>query len=73
MSGDGEEREDLAELRARRVLTEDAGRPEAVARRHERGGRSARENVADLVDPAPSSSTGATRSPPSAAAASSRS
>jgi acetyl-CoA carboxylase carboxyltransferase component len=49
MSG-GEEREDLAELRARRALTEDAARPEAVARRHERGGRTARENLADLVD-----------------------
>ncbi|QEC50595.1 biotin carboxylase [Baekduia soli] len=34
----------------RRALTEDAARAEAVARRHERGGRTARENVADLVD-----------------------
>ena len=41
---------DLAELLRRRALTEDAARPEAVARRHERGGRTARENVADLVD-----------------------
>ena len=39
------------ELRRRAALTEDAARPEAVARRHERGGRTARENVADLVDP----------------------
>jgi acetyl-CoA carboxylase carboxyltransferase component len=46
----GEEREDLTELRARRALTEDAARPDAVARRHERGGRTARENVDDLVD-----------------------
>jgi acetyl-CoA carboxylase carboxyltransferase component len=44
------ERPDLAELRARRALTEDAARPEAVERRHERGGRTARENLADLVD-----------------------
>ena len=42
--------DDLAELLRRRALTEDAARPEAVARRHERGGRTARENVADLVD-----------------------
>jgi len=42
--------EDLEELLRRRALTEDAARPEAVARRHERGGRTARENVADLVD-----------------------
>lgn len=34
----------------RRALTEDAARPEAVARRHEAGGRTARENIADLVD-----------------------
>src|ERR687893_778294 len=45
------EREALTELRARRALTEDAARPDAVARRHATGGRTARENVADLVDP----------------------
>jgi acetyl-CoA carboxylase carboxyltransferase component len=44
------ERADLAELRARRALTEDAARPEAVERRHAAGGRTARENLADLVD-----------------------
>jgi acetyl-CoA carboxylase carboxyltransferase component len=44
------EREDLAELLRRRALTEDAARPEAVEKRHARGGRTARENVADLVD-----------------------
>jgi acetyl-CoA carboxylase carboxyltransferase component len=49
--GAGSERDDLAELRARRALTEDAARPEAVERRHAAGGRTARENVADLVDP----------------------
>src|SRR4051812_36939928 len=44
-------RDDLAELLRRRALTEDAARPEAVAKRHEQGGRTARENVEDLVDP----------------------
>jgi acetyl-CoA carboxylase carboxyltransferase component len=39
------------DLDARRALTEDAARPEAVARRHAAGGRTARENVADLIDP----------------------
>ncbi|HLJ03565.1 MAG TPA: carboxyl transferase domain-containing protein [Solirubrobacteraceae bacterium] len=42
---------DLEDLRARIALTEDSARPEAVARRHEAGGRTARENIADLVDP----------------------
>jgi acetyl-CoA carboxylase carboxyltransferase component len=45
------ERDDLAELERRRALTEDAARREAVAKRHAGGGRTARENVADLVDP----------------------
>jgi acetyl-CoA carboxylase carboxyltransferase component len=49
--GAAEERADLAELRARRALTEDAARPEAEERRHAAGGRTARENLADLVDP----------------------
>jgi acetyl-CoA carboxylase carboxyltransferase component len=44
------DRPDLAELLRRRALTEDAGRPDAVARRHAAGGRMARENIADLVD-----------------------
>ena len=43
-------RDDLRELLARRAQTEDAARPDAVARRHERGGRTARENLDDLVD-----------------------
>ncbi len=43
--------EQLAELLRRRALTEDAARAEAVERRHDAGGRTARENVADLVDP----------------------
>jgi methylmalonyl-CoA carboxyltransferase 12S subunit len=46
----GESADALAELRRRRALTEDAARPEAVARRHAAGGRTARENIADLVD-----------------------
>jgi acetyl-CoA carboxylase carboxyltransferase component len=44
-------REDLSELLRRRELTEDVARPDAVERRHGTGGRTARENVADLVDP----------------------
>jgi acetyl-CoA carboxylase carboxyltransferase component len=51
MPGEGEGRDDLAELLARGALTEDAARPEAVERRHAAGGRTARENLADLVDP----------------------
>jgi acetyl-CoA carboxylase carboxyltransferase component len=51
MSTGEEGRDDLAELLARRALTEDAARAEAVERRHEAGGRTARENVVDLVDP----------------------
>ncbi|MEX2105963.1 MAG: carboxyl transferase domain-containing protein [Solirubrobacterales bacterium] len=44
------DRDDLAELLARRALTEDAARPEAVERRHAAGARTARENIVDLVD-----------------------
>ena len=44
-------REDLLQLLARRALTEDAARPEAVARLHARGGRSAREHIASVIDP----------------------
>src|SRR6476660_10488844 len=43
--------EDLDELLRRRALTEDAARPDAVERRHAAGGHTARENLADLVDP----------------------
>jgi acetyl-CoA carboxylase carboxyltransferase component len=46
-----EERPELAELRARIAATLDEGRPEAVARRRKSGQRTARENIADLVDP----------------------
>ena len=44
-------RDDLAGLLRRRALTEDAARPDRVARRRAAGGRTARENVTDLVDP----------------------
>ena len=44
------ERADLAELRRRRTLLTDAARPEAVAKRHGRGQRTARQNVEDLCD-----------------------
>ncbi|MBK5231989.1 MAG: biotin carboxylase [Thermoleophilia bacterium] len=43
-------REDLAELNRRRDLTEDAARPDAVEKRHGLGGRTARENLDDLID-----------------------
>ena len=43
-------RDDLLELRRREALTLDASRPEAVAKRHALGLRSARENIADLCD-----------------------
>jgi acetyl-CoA carboxylase carboxyltransferase component len=43
-------RDDLDEVLRRRALTADEARPVAVARRHDAGGRTARENVADLVD-----------------------
>src|SRR3954468_8086496 len=41
---------DHAELSRRRALTEDAARPDAVERRHAANGRTARENIDDLVD-----------------------
>ena len=43
-------RADLAGLQDRRALLQDGARPEAMARRHASGLRSARENVADLLD-----------------------
>jgi methylmalonyl-CoA carboxyltransferase 12S subunit len=45
-----EEREDLQELFARRALTQDEARPDAVEKRHAAGGRTARENLDDLAD-----------------------
>ncbi len=47
---DGAIRDDHAELLRRRALTEDAARPDAVEKRHAYG-RTARENIDDLVDP----------------------
>ncbi|HZC52961.1 MAG TPA: carboxyl transferase domain-containing protein, partial [Mycobacterium sp.] len=43
-------RADLDEVRERHLLTLDEGRQAAVAKRHEQGRRTARENIADLVD-----------------------
>ena len=43
-------RADLLELRAREALVADASRPDAIAKRHALGLRSARENIADLCD-----------------------
>jgi acetyl/propionyl-CoA carboxylase alpha subunit/acetyl-CoA carboxylase carboxyltransferase component len=44
-------RADLDEVRQRHLLTLDEGRETAVAKRHKRGRRTARENITDLVDP----------------------
>ncbi len=43
-------RPDLAEALERNAGVLDAARPQAIAKRHERGKRTARENVADLLD-----------------------
>jgi acetyl-CoA carboxylase carboxyltransferase component len=45
-----ETREDLEAVRERHALGLDTARPEAVASRHDKGRRTARENLADLVD-----------------------
>ncbi|MBP6778864.1 MAG: carbamoyl-phosphate synthase large subunit, partial [Piscinibacter sp.] len=52
-------RADLAEAIARQALTQDAARPDAVARRRATGQRTARENLADLLDPGSFSEYGA--------------
>ncbi len=44
-------RPDLAEMLARRALTRDDKRPDAVARRRKTWQRTVRENIDDLVDP----------------------
>ncbi len=44
-------RADLKKLQARMAFTHDAARPEAVAKRHAQGLRTARENIAALCDP----------------------
>ncbi|GAA3996452.1 pyruvate carboxylase [Comamonas faecalis] len=43
-------RADLQRVIDRHAFTLDAARPEVIAKRHAQGGRSARENVADLCD-----------------------
>lgn len=43
-------RDDLAEVLRRRALTQDDARPDAVERRRASGARTARQNIADLVD-----------------------
>ena len=43
-------RPDLEEVLARKAAGHDESRPEAVAKRHARGNRTARENIADLCD-----------------------
>ena len=43
-------RADLQEVLARHASTLDTQRPDAVAKRHARGQRTARENIADLCD-----------------------
>ena len=45
------DREDLEAVIERHALGMDGARPDAVARRHELGRRTARENLDDLVDP----------------------
>jgi acetyl-CoA carboxylase carboxyltransferase component len=45
-----QEREDLAQVHERHDVGRDHRRPEAVARRHDRGRRTARENLDDLLD-----------------------
>ncbi|BBZ74506.1 acetyl-CoA carboxylase family protein [Mycobacterium paraseoulense] len=44
-------RADLDEVRRRHLFTLDEGREAAVAKRHSQGRRTARENIADLIDP----------------------
>ncbi len=50
-AADQTEREDLQSVIARHAVTLDHARPDAVARRHDTGKRTARENLDDLVDP----------------------
>jgi acetyl-CoA carboxylase carboxyltransferase component len=46
----GGERADLQAVRERHAIGLDAARPEAVAKRHEQGRRTARENLSELLD-----------------------
>lgn len=50
VSAPGAHRPDLQQLLDRQARVLDAARPEAVARRHAAGQRTARENIADLCD-----------------------
>jgi acetyl-CoA carboxylase carboxyltransferase component len=43
-------REDLEAVERRHAVTRDEARPDAVTRRHQKGQRTARENLADLID-----------------------
>ncbi len=45
------ERDDLHQVHERHAVGLDPARPEAVAKRHDLGRRTARENLADLLDP----------------------
>jgi methylmalonyl-CoA carboxyltransferase 12S subunit len=47
---EGGPRDDLSEVLERHAATRDEARPEAVQSRHAGGGRTARENIDDLVD-----------------------
>jgi acetyl-CoA carboxylase carboxyltransferase component len=47
----GGERADLQAVRERHEIGLDAARPEAVTKRHERGRRTTRENLTELLDP----------------------
>ena len=44
-------RKDLDEFQKRKAYLKDESRPEAIAKRHAKGFRTARENIADLCDP----------------------
>jgi acetyl-CoA carboxylase carboxyltransferase component len=44
-------RDDLEAVRARHAMTLDPARPDAIAKRRQQGRRTARENLADLIDP----------------------
>jgi acetyl-CoA carboxylase carboxyltransferase component len=48
---EGARRDDLTEVLERRAAIRDEARPDAIERRRAAGGRTARENIADLVDP----------------------
>lgn len=45
------QRQDYAAFETRMALLQNRNRPEAVAKRHQTGGRTARENIEDLFDP----------------------